>query len=436
MLPSTLSHGLREPSVSFAGWSRRVIATAAGLFALGGVTPLPAAPIPAPERMVLFKAGEGKYPLFRAPQIYVTKAGTILAFGQGRMAHHDQSSNDILGKRSVDGGRTWSPLTLVADSGEDTLNSVCVVQVKETGRIIVMGGIIPYGYQHSEFEYFSPERQAYERKEGREKMPGIRPGYEGKDIARGYVVTSDDDGVTWSPLVDITRAIKPPPPYLWVMPGPGIAIQLKAGRYAGRIVVPCYTRWLETSEKPFKYSMSPYMVYSDDQGKTWQRGEILFPNPNRKAVNENECQVVEAEDGSLLLNTRSGGANGEFGKGRKTARSTDGGKTWHDIQMDPHLDTFGTAAGFFRYSSPRDGEKNRILFSNPVHKGRTEGRIWLSYDEGRNWTYKVLEPGRFGYSTMARLPDNRIGCIFWGEEGNVDLMTFTLEWLTDGKDRP
>ena len=51
-------------------------------------------------------SGENGYHLIRTPQILATRDKTLLVFAQGREGHHDQSGNDILIKRSADGGTT------------------------------------------------------------------------------------------------------------------------------------------------------------------------------------------------------------------------------------------------------------------------------------------------------------------------------------------
>ena len=394
-----------------------------------------------PENTVVFRHGDKPYVNIRTPQILVTQKGTLLALAQGRQSDHDQSENDIIFKRSTDGGATWSPAKIAADAGRDTLNSICVVQVRETGRIIIMGSIIPYGYEYADFKYLSPGMQGYQRRHGRADRPHLKLGYEGNEIQRSYVVTSDDDGQTWSPITDVTKSTKLPPPMVWVMPGPGIGIQLKHGPHAGRIVMPCYARWLnmnsttpvpEEERGGARYECAPYAVYSDDRGKTWQRGELSRPGksaPGKKSPGTytNETQMVELDDGTVMLNSRAGSA-------RNVARSTNGGMTWSPLQVDEYLKITETAAGLIKYSSRRDGEKSRLLFSNPIVKNRIEGRIWLSYDEGKTWPhFKVIEPGKFSYSTLARLPDGRIGCLYDGNEG-VRFAKLTLAWLTDGKD--
>jgi sialidase-1 len=116
------------------------------------------------------------------------------------------------------------------------------------------------------------------------------------------------------------------------------------------------------------------------------------------------------------------------------------------LKEETAIKTTPTAAGFIRFSGLGDGAKSRLLFSNPAEAGRNRGVISLSYDDGKTWpVQKTLRPGRFKYSSLARLPDGSIGCIFDGtaakgefesHQGAVILLAqFTLDWLTDGNDK-
>lgn len=61
----------------------------------------------------------------------------------------------------------------------------------------------------------------------------------------------------------------------------------------------------------------------------------------------------------------------------------------------------------------------------------------ISYDEGRTWSEgKVICPDFAAYSSMTVLPDGRIGLLYEKKEHKVnEFVTFTLDWLTVGKDR-
>jgi sialidase-1 len=135
----------------------------------------------------------------------------------------------------------------------------------------------------------------------------------------------------------------------------------------------------------------------------------------------------------VLLNSRKWAGRAV----RKTAVSRDGGATWSPIAEDEALRDPGCQASIFRLSDIAAGGRSRLLFSNPDSTRRENGTIRLSYDDGETWPVKkVLHPGSFGYSVLTALSDGTIGCLF--EADNADRLIFarfTLEWLTDGKDR-
>lgn len=75
---------------------------------------------------------------------------------------------------------------------------------------------------------------------------------------------------------------------------------------------------------------------------------------------------------------------------------------------------------------------------------RDDLRVRLSYDEGRTWPVaKLLQEGGTGYSDMAVSPDGEVFILYEHvvpdgspeKKRNLTFAAFTLEWLTDGKDR-
>ena len=97
-------------------------------------------------------------------------------------------------------------------------------------------------------------------------------------------------------------------------------------------------------------------------------------------------------------------------------------------------------ASLLRYTWPDDpgaGGRSRILFANPAHThARVNMTVRLSYDEGDTWPVaKVIDPGPAAYSDLVVQADGGIGLLYErGNAGGIVYASFTLEWLTDGKD--
>jgi sialidase-1 len=384
--------------------NRTITALGATVLAIANVGVLPAAPN-APEFSDVFIAGKDGFPSIRIPSVVVTKQGTVLAIAEGRARHADQANNKLILKRSTDGGRTWGAMHAIADDGPDCLNNPCTVLDADTGHIFVMFQSYPAGF--------------------RERDGKIQPGLDGPAIVRNYVIDSDDDGVSWSKPRDVTRTTKHAERVTIVASGPGIGIQLRHGPHQGRLLIPF-------NEGPFG-QWDVLSVLSDDHGATWKLGE---PAPGCRVPDGkggeislvNEVQMVELEDGAVMLNSRKwGGANV-----RKTAVSHDGGVTWARIEEAPALRDPGCMASIFRYSFAGKSEKSRLLYTGPESTKRENGTVHVSNDEGRTWPLKkVLYPGSFGYSVLTRLPDGSVGCLF--ETDGADSMVFArfrFDWLT------
>ena len=313
------------------------------------------------------------YPAIRIPSLITTKAGTLLAFAEGRQGG-DHSQNDIIFKRSEDLGETWSDVQVVKESGKLSLNNPQAV-VLDSGRVLLM-------YQQSKLGEFK-----------------AKPGF-GEDAYVTFTQFSDDDGETWSDPVDVTRQTKRPKHVTSVASGPGVGIVLRRGKHKGRILMPF-------NQGPFG-DWRVYAAYSDDGGESWAMGEV--PEEDGKG-HANEVQFVELSDGSVMLNARSQGKGNT--KHRKIAISEDGGVTWSKLEDDPTLIEPTCQASILRYSWPEDG-KSRIVFCNPAtQKSRSNGVLRVSEDEGKTWGWsKEIYAGGFAYSCLSKMSDGKVGVLF------------------------
>jgi len=349
----------------------------------------------------LYIGGEDGYHTYRIPSLLVTNKGTLLAFCEGRKGGRGDSGNiDLLVRRSEDGGKTWSRQQVVWDDGANTCGNPCPVVDEQTGTIW-----LTMTWNHGQ----DTEHQIMQAA--------------GKDTRRVFVTHSDDDGRTWAEPRQITENTKRPE-WRWFATGPGVGIQLKHGRWQGRLLIPC-DHSVVTPEDPTGYNS--HVIFSDDRGKTWHLGGAIRP-----AVNE--CQVVELTDGTLLMNMRNYDRRATT---RAVATSRDGGMTWSQVRHDPALVEPICQASLVRYDASSADGQDWLLFSNPAH-GRTGVRrdmtVRLSRDGGKTWPIeRLLWPGPSAYSCLAVLPDGEIACLLEGGPDNpyerIVFAHFGLPWL-------
>jgi sialidase-1 len=351
-----------------------------------------------PATTLLFDSGQEGYKRYRIPALLTTSGGTVLAFCEGRKGGGGLLGDiDIVLKRSSDSGKTWQPLQIVADDGPHTLGNPCPVLDQHDGTIWL----------------------ALTRSHGMDTEESITAGMS-RETTRVFLTFSKDDGKTWSPLREISATTRQPN-WTWYGTGPGIGIQLKSGR----LLIPCYHAEAETE------IYRSHMIYSDDHGTTWKLGSTVGEMCS-------ECQVAERSDGTLVLSART--MKGQ--QQRTVALGKDAGQTWSPTERDPNLYDPGCQANIFRLTlgGQKKEEKNRWLYSHPAGpEGRRNLTVRLSYDEARTWPVgKVLRPGDSQYSCLAVLPDRSLGCLYdcW-VNGNYRLYfaRFSLDWLTDGKDK-
>jgi sialidase-1 len=355
----------------------------------------------------IFISGADGYHTYRIPALIVTKRGTLLAFCEGRRnSSSDTGEIDMLVKRSLDGGRSWSNQKVIWHDDRNTCGNACPVVDQSTGTVWLL--------------------LSHNLGQDVEDDIDIR---RSKGTRTAWVCKSADDGVTWSKPIDITTAVKARD-WSWYATGPGIGIQLQHGPHAGRLLIPInYTAQIYYG-RPDAYEYGNGAVYSDDHGKTWHLGGVV---PSYKV---DESQVVELNDGSIMANMRD-----HFGYGeRAVALSNDGGVTWKPAALDPTLIEPDCQGSIIRYTEQPACLKNRLLFSNPAsRKDRIDMTVRLSYDEGKTWPIaKRIFAGSAAYSCLTVLPDMTIGCLYERGERSpyekITLARFTLEWLTEGAD--
>ena len=80
---------------------------------------------PTMEESVLWTAGQEGYHTYRIPSLLVTSKGSVLAFCEGRKTSGgDHGDVDLVMKRSTDGARTWSALSIVHEEGNWSLRNI------------------------------------------------------------------------------------------------------------------------------------------------------------------------------------------------------------------------------------------------------------------------------------------------------------------------
>lgn len=340
-----------------------------------------------------------KYPQYREQNVVVTNDGTVVVVCQGRNKSHwsDRSGQDLVVKTSSDSGRTWSRGRLAVTHG---LKSICpnaAVHDRQTDRIHVLYNLFTWDYT---------------------SVPEDIRGEVGDLNCRQYVLTSDDQAVTWSQPREISDMVRTHGAVMVV--GSGEGIQLARGPHRGRLIV---------AGGDFYRGKKVLSFFSDDHGQTWRRSRVV-PHEGKMAW-ASESKIAELADGSLLLNSRTFATDGSPQRLRTRSRSTDGGLTWTTLENDPGLKTVSCNGSLIAVANPKGIGGSILLCSVPVGPARTHGTVHVSLDGGRTWPIrKLVVPGAFAYSSLAALPDGNIGLFYEGEGyREIRLVRFSLDWL-------
>lgn len=434
----------------------------------------------------LFYPGFEGSAAYRIPSMITTTKGTVIAGIDARIVDTRDNPNEIetFIRRSTDNGETWKDAQkLVKYPGEGLDGAAAIdtaiIQDEETETIWLLvchtpGGIglwnsdIGIGFDQDgnrvlydkdknaytlttsgEVYNANGEKTAYTVDElgnvfdsGEEKgniyfKEGVDPNESLLEARTSFlqVIKSNDDGETWSDPIELNTQVKEE----WMAfigAGPGRGIQLKHGEKKGRIAFPIYF-----SNKHRK--MSCAVIYSDDNGQTWNRGES--PNDGRTFNGETlnaedlttdhsdltESQLVEMPNGELHVYMRN-----HTGKQRVAfAISKDGGETWSDVTYKEELIDPTCQSTILKYSDLGDG-KTRLIFVNPSHENaRKDGVVRLSEDGGKTWPYqKPINQGSFIYSCLTELENGEIGLSYesgndTGYEIEIKFVKFSLDWL-------
>ncbi len=345
---------------------------------------------------------------YRIPALATTPKGTLLCvYDMRRRKSRDlQEDIDIGLSRSTDGGRTWAPPQVIMDMGTHNglpqeLNGCSdpgIIVDAKTGKIFC----------------FAVWMQG---KAGKHqwRADGSEPGFEIGKAAQFLMVTSNDDGKTWSKPQNMTRTWKKPE---WILyaPSPQQGITLADGTLA----MP--TQGRDADDRTFSN-----LLLSKDHGETWSVSPIA-------SHGNNECQVVQRVDGSLMMNMRTGRPT----KFRTVAVSDDGGQSWrsHTTNRNTLIEP-NCNGSLYRFDYQRDGEKRSVLlFANPHSQtGRDHHSIQVSFDDGETWPAKnrlLLDEGRGrGYPSLSRVDDEHVGIVYEGSGADLVFERISLAELIE-----
>jgi sialidase-1 len=328
------------------------------------------------------KGGTDGANTYRIPGIVQTDKGSLLSIYDIRY----NSSKDLPGNidvglsRSLDSGKTWLPMQVIIDMGLPNENNgvgdASILFDPATKKIFVIA-------------LWS---------KGNHSIAGSLPGLSPDSTGQLVIVSSNDDGLTWTSPVSITPQVKNPAWHLF-FDGPGSGIVMKNGT----LVFPA--QYWDENKVPYST-----IIFSKDHGYTWEGGI------NGPKSNTTESQVVETVDGTLMLNMRDN--RGGF---RSIATTNDMGLSWqeHSTSRAALIDPV-CMASFIKATVKVNGQLKEVLFfSNPnSSNARNNITIKASLDHGATWLpanqFLIDERNSYGYSSLTKIDDHTIGLLYEG----------------------
>ena len=363
---------------------------------------------------VVFKSGEAGYHTFRIPAIIRAPDQSLLAFCEGRVNNAgDYGTIKIVMRRSMDAGKTWSPIQVVAAMGNLQVGNPAPV-VDQTDPAFPKGRIFLF--------YNTGDHHENEVRKGN----GLR---------EVWYITSTDNGLNWSAPVNITTQVhRPLQPHRntgyqfaedWrsYANTPGHAIQFQQGRYRGRIFIAA-NHSAGAPQNQFE-DYTAHGFYSDDHGKTFRLTSSLT------IKGSNESIATELSNGNLMMNSRN--QKGDI-RARIISISSDGGQNWDTSYFDRQLPDPVNQASLLTIG--RKKGKAILAFSNAASTTRRDSlTLRISWDEGKTWPYQQLidaapdqtKNDYTAYSDLVYIHKNSIG-ILYERKGYKEIVFKRIKW--------
>lgn len=339
---------------------------------------------------------------WRIPAILQLSNGTILTVNDKRnnTINDLPGDIDIVSRISRDNGRTWSEYKIIAKNPMHR-------GYGDPGLVECLDGSV--------ICFFVGDNGSLQSTE--------------EEPINSYYMKSLDYGNTWSEPCSITSliygkdAINPECKiYKASFCASGNGLCLKEGAHKGRIMfAAAMFREKKDADIHFvgDYAMDNYVIYSDDNGTTWNVSEKAF-------VGGDEAKLIELPDGKILMSVRQYGARGY-------TISSDGGVTWTKQSYWSEIVT-NSCNGDIIALELEGNPHHVLLHSLPNSMGRENVSIFFSYDNGNTWQNPVcICNGPSCYSSLTMLKDGTIAAFVekGDDSGYLELwyMNFSYEWL-------
>ena len=225
---------------------------------------------------------------------------------------------------------------------------------------------------------------------------------------------SDDGGRTWSaPTLLNPMVKKQSEAFLGVCPGRGIAVKTDKDE---RLIFPVYS-----NENKKEHALT---VFSDDGGKTWQRGADVKHQLILQKTSES--QIIALPDGTLRMFSRNGSHY------VSVCDSTDNGENWTKAKPDYQLlGTKNCMVSFINTTKTVDGKLVVLGSMGSNVQSRADGVLRTGVIEENNkirWIGTTpVNTGFFGYSCLTELADGKIALLFEDEASHFCYRVYTLQ---------
>lgn len=232
---------------------------------------------------------------------------------------------------------------------------------------------------------------------------------------------SDDNGRSWSKPEIISPMVKNESEgFLGVGPGRGVAVKHN-GRE--RLLFCVYDNDGLFKDPIFENAS---VVYSDDNGVTWQRSKKIRIRKGLQKTSEAQLVKIDTPDyKALRIYARN------LSNYIAYADSTDGGETWTSFRADRGLEgTKNCMVSLIDTSKKIDGRQVLLCSQGGNIKERADGilRVGLVENNGSvSWISKHhINKGFFGYSCLTELSDGNFAVYYEDEPAHITYMVFSV----------